>query len=209
LPSANDGDPASSTDSAAGGLNTSSGNGNGKGFLENKGAMTGTFAVVGLVGVALIGGFIYFLVQRRRRFQDDDEINIYLDKPSGGHHSRGGHGSLDLAFPSDHNAYPIREVNYGATQVNYNDPGSYGMDYPPDTSSVADARPASAALGTAYAAAISQQVPYQYNGHSVHGHNDAPTATGSSFHPFADPVSHAGPQDHHEVHADDPFNARQ
>lgn len=165
--------------------------------------MGGTFAAVGLVGAALIGSIIYLFVRRQRRLQDEDEVNAYFEKPSGA--GRAGRSSTDLTFPLGSNTYHAHDIHYGATNVNYNDPHSYGMDYPPEASSFVDTRPVSVAPGTAYAAALSQQGPYQYNGQSVH---DAPPAMGSNPHPFADPASGAGPSND-DAYAYDPFYARQ
>jgi len=167
----------------------------------------GTFAAVGLVGAALIGTIIYLFVRRQRRRKDEDEVDAYFEKPSGagGYRSRAGRSSTDLALPPSANTYQTRDIHYGATNVNYNDPHSYGMDYPPETSSFGDARPVSVAPGTAYAAALSQQGPYQYNGQS--GHSDAPAAMDSNPHPFADPASGAGSSNDDDAY--DPYYARQ
>jgi len=181
-------DSTSSTTSATVGLNTVSGNNS---FFENKGAVGGTFAAVGLVGVALIGSLIYFINrQRKSRDNDDDD-------------------GADLTFPPENPMYPTRDVFRKAPLVDYNDPRSYGMDYPPDTSSFVNTRPVSAAPGTAYAAAITQQGPYQYNPQPAHGHNDTPTATGSNPNPFVDQVSNSGPQDHDDAYAFDSYYTRQ
>jgi len=147
--------------------------------LQNKGAMAGTFAVVTLAGVTIIGALIFFLIKRQRRRRDEADVDAYFDKPVGasGYNSGIGHSSASLEFPPAH-----RQFN--STNVNYNDPQSYGMDFPPDTSSF-NSRPGSAAPGTAYAAAIAQQGPYQYNGKLVHlGGSDAGPSARSG--PFAD-----------------------
>jgi len=177
--------PTSTTNTTVGG-NTAAGN---TGFLNNKAAVGGTFAAVGLVGAALIGSIIYLFVRRQRRLRDEDEVDAYFEKPSsaGGYRPRAGHSSTDLALPPGANNH-TRDIRYGATNLNYNDPHSYGMDYPPETSSFGDTRPVSVAPGTAYAAALSQQGPYQYNGQSAHGYSDAPAAMGRNPHPFADPA---------------------
>jgi len=134
--------------------------------------MAGTFAVVGLVGIGIIGALIFYLVKLQQRRRDEAEVDAYFDKPVGasGYHSGMGHSSASLEFPPAH-----RQFN--STNVNYNDPQSYGMDFPPETSSF-NSRPGSAAPGTAYAAAIAQQGPYQYNGQMSH-------AGGPSAGPFA------------------------
>jgi len=137
--------------------------------------MAGTFAVVGLVGIGVIGALIFFLVKRQQRRHDEAEVDAYFDKPVGasGYNSGMGHSSASLEFPPAH-----RQFN--PTNVNYNDPQSYGMDFPPETSSF-NSRPGSAAPGTAYAAAIAQQGHYQYNGQTIHP--GRPSAEPS---PFAD-----------------------
>jgi len=124
--------------------------------------MAGTFAVVGLAGLGIIGALVLFLVKRQQRRRDEGEVDAYFDKPVGAsrYHSGMGRSSASLELPPAH-----RQFN--STNVNYNDPRSYGMDFPPDTSSF-NSRPGSAAPGTAYAAALAHQGPYQYNGQMTH-----------------------------------------
>jgi len=149
--------------------------------LENKGAMAGTFAVVGLVGLGIIGALIFFLIKRQKRRREEEEVDAYFDKPVGaaGYHSGMGHSSASLEFPPEHR-------QYNSTAVNYNNPQSYGMDFPPETSSF-NSRPGSAAPGTAYAAALAHQGPYQYNNELNYDRSAGPSSgPGPRSNPFAD-----------------------
>lgn len=153
--------------------------------------MGSTFAIVGLVGVALIIGIAFFLIKKARKRRDDEELDTYFEKlpannnnasnqnPSGNDYGLGP-SATDLTTPANDQAYMSRDVHYGATgqhptqYANYN-----GFEYPPDRGSVVE-RPVSYAPGTAYAAAMSQRGQYNYEG-QVQDPNAVPN------HPFADP----------------------
>jgi len=144
------------------------------------------FAIVGIVGVAIIVGAMFFVTKRARQRRDEDELDTYFEKlpasNTAGNQNPGGNeyglgpSATDLTAPANDQAYMSRDVHYGITNQypNYN-----GFEYPPDRGSVVD-RPVSYAPGTAYAAAMSRGGPYHYEGQA-----EDPNATPN--HPFADP----------------------
>jgi len=151
--------------------------------------MGSTFAIVGLVGVAIIIGATFFVLKKVRKRRDEEELDNYFEKlpPSnannqnpGGNDYGLGPSATDLTAPANNQAYMSRDVHYGATDqypsqyANYN-----GFEYPPERGSIVD-RPASYAPGTAYAAAMGQRGQYNYGG-QVEDPNTVPN------HPFADP----------------------
>ena len=152
-----------------------------------------TFAIVGLVGAAIIVGAIFFLVKKVRQRKGEDDFDTYFEKlpPSrttnashrniGGSNDFGlGPSATNLTAPANNQSYLSREVHYGSTNQYPNQFANYdGLEYPPARGSVSD-RPASFAPGTAYAAAMSQRGQYHYEG-QVEDPNSVPN------HPFADP----------------------
>jgi len=146
--------------------------------------MGSTFAIVGLIGVAIIIGAILFVTKRARQRRDEDELDNYFEKLPPNNQNTGGNeyglgpSATDLTAPASDQAYMSRDVHYGATNQypNYN-----GFEYPPDRGSFVE-RPVSYAPGTAYAAAMSHGGPYHYEGHA-----EDPGAAPN--HPFADPNS--------------------
>jgi len=156
--------------------------------------MGSTFAVVGLIGLAIIVGVIFFLSKRARQRRDEDEQDTYFEKlpanndpsnqNSGGDSSYGlGPSAADLTTPASNQAYMSRDIHYGATNQYPNQyPSEYanynGFEYPPERGSVIEP-PASYVPGTAYAAAMAQRGPYQYEVQA-----DDPSALPN---PFADP----------------------
>lgn len=152
--------------------------------------MGSTFAIVGLVGAAIIGGAVFFLVKKVRQRKGKEDFDTYFEKlPAGRSNNRDifggndyglGPSATDLTSPANHQAYMSRDVHYGSTSQYPNQFTNYnGLDYPPDRGSVADV-PVSYAPGTAYAAAMSQRGQYLYEG-QVQDPNSVPN------HPFADP----------------------
>ena len=155
--------------------------------------MGSTFAIVGLIGVAVITGAIFFVVKKARQRRDDDELETYFEKlppknsnnfgnPNPGSSNDFGLGpsATDLTAPATSQTYMSRDVHYGGTEQYPNQYPNYnGFEYPPERVSVSE-RPVSFAPGTAYAAAMSQRGPYNYGGH-VEDPNTVPN------HPFADP----------------------
>ena len=166
--------------------------------------MAGTFTVVGLAAAALIAGLIFFLVKRHRKLRDEEEVDSYFDKlPAlGQHHGGTGRDSTDLMPHPGSNAYHGRDVQYGSSGLNY-DQRNYALDYPPDMASLNNSRPGSVAPGTAYAAAMAQEGPYQYTGRSAHGHDASPAPRGgvTTYSPFDDPFHQVGRQAHDEAYA--------
>jgi hypothetical protein len=163
--------------------------------LKNKAAMGSTFAIVGLVGAAIIVGAIFFVFKKVRQRRDEEEFDTYFEKPpppnrrnnnasnrdiGGGNDYGLGPSATDLTAPANHQTYMSREVHYGSTSQYPNQFANYGgLEYPPDRGSVVDL-PVSCAPGTAYAAAMSQRGQYHYEG-QVEDPNTVPN------HPFADP----------------------
>lgn len=158
-----------------------------------------TFAIVGLVGAALIAGSIFYLTKKARQRKRQDELDTYFEKLPANRNPRttrintsnpnvGGGGNdlglgpsaTDLTAPANNQTYMPRDVHYGATDQYPEQYPSYGgLEYPPDQGSVVD-RPVSYAPGTAYAAAMSQRGQYNYEG-QTEDPNTVPN------HPFADP----------------------
>jgi hypothetical protein len=161
--------------------------------------MGSTFAIVGLVGAALIAGSIFYLKKKARQRKRQDELDTYFEKlpankkttwikPSnvGGGGGGGGNdlglgpSATDLTAPADNQTYMPRDVHYGTTNQYPDQYPSYnGLEYPPEQGSVAE-RPVSYVPGTAYAAAMSQRGQYNYEGQP-----EDPNAVPN--HPFADP----------------------
>ncbi|KAH7931188.1 hypothetical protein BV22DRAFT_1027424 [Leucogyrophana mollusca] len=152
--SANDGIP-SMTPIASSPSSTSSNSPSSSSFFSNKGAVAGTFTVVGLVGVAGIIGAGMLIARRRSSsrggYEDDME---YLEKergpdmhvprshsPDGGFtdmdHSGLGHSSSDLQRPPEAHLYPDHGVHMGYAHNTPmdDDPSYYGQDarYSPNT----------------------------------------------------------------------------
>jgi len=154
--------------------------------------MGSTFAIVGLVGVAIIVGAVFFVLKRVRQRREEDELDTYFEKPAvnnknipnlGGNDYGLGPSATDLTAPANDQAYMSRDVHYGATNQYPNQssdqyPNYNGFEYPPERGSVVE-RPVSYAPGTAYAAAMSQRGQYHYEG-QVEDPNTVPN------HPFAD-----------------------
>ena len=154
--------------------------------------MGSTFAIVGLVGAAVIGGAVFFLIKKVRQRKDEEDFDAYFEKPpvihsnnassrdvGGGNDYGLGPSATDLTAPAHNQTYLPRDVHYGSTGQYPNQFANYnGLEYPPDRGSVVD-RPVSYAPGTAYAAAMSQRGQYRYEG-QVEDPNTVPN------HPFAD-----------------------
>jgi hypothetical protein len=154
--------------------------------------MGSTFAIVGLVGVAIIIGTTFFILKKVRKRRDEEELDNYFEKlppsnsnansqnPASGNDYGLGPSATDLTAPANNQAFMSRDVHYGGTDqypsqyANYN-----GFEYPPERGSIVE-RPASYAAGTAYAAAMSQRGQYNYEG-QAEDPNTVPN------HPFADP----------------------
>jgi len=159
-----------------------------------------TFTILGLVGVAILAGIIFYMRKKSRQRKHQDELDTYFEKlPASGRTNRSagsnqnlggneyglGPSAADLTSPASNQAFMPRDVHYGATGqyptqyqdqfANYN-----GLEYPPERGSVIE-RPSSFAPGTAYAAAMSQR-GQQYN---YQGQAEDPNTVPN--HPFADP----------------------
>ncbi|KAF9651120.1 hypothetical protein BDM02DRAFT_3184834 [Thelephora ganbajun] len=165
--------------------NIATGSGSGNSFLKDKAAMGSVFAIVGLIGVAIVLGVIFFLVKKARQRKDEEEEAYFEKLPAnnsngGGNEYGLGPSATDLAAPANTQAYMSRDVHYGATNQYPNHFANYnGLEYPPERGSIAE-RPGSYVPGTAYAAAMAQRGPYSYEG-QVEDPNSVPN------HPFADP----------------------
>jgi hypothetical protein len=169
--------------------------------------MAGTFTVVGLAAAALIAGLVSFLIKRHRKLRDEEEVDEYFDKlPSlGQHHAEMSRSSPDLIPPTLSIA---PDIHHGSTDGFYPDSRNYGLDYPPEMVSSSDSRPASVAPGTAYAAAIAREGPYQYTGRSAHDHDNNAAAESPVANFSRRPSRHANqvPQPHDIAYAYDPFS---
>jgi hypothetical protein len=155
--------------------------------------MGSTFAIVGLVGAAIIVGAVFFLIKKVRQRKDQEDFDTYFEKLPANHSNnavnRGvgggndfglGPSATDLTSPASNQTYMPRDFHYGSTSQYPNQFANYGgLEYPPNRGSVIE-RPVSFAQGTAYAAAMSQRGQYHYEGH-VEDPNAVPN------HPFADP----------------------
>lgn len=156
--------------------------------------MGSTFAIVGLVGVAIIIGAVFFVIKKARKRRDQDELDTYFEKLPGNNDNSASNRNVggsnhvpdpsaaDFTSPAHDQAYMSRDVHYGTTDQYPNPFANYnGFEYPPERGSVIE-RPGSAAYapGTAYAAAMSQRGLYHYQG-QIEDPNTVPN------HPFADP----------------------
>ncbi|KAF9780232.1 hypothetical protein BJ322DRAFT_324851 [Thelephora terrestris] len=65
--------------------NTGTGTGSGTSFLKSKAAMGSTFAIVGLVGVAIIVGAVFFLIKKIRQRKDEEDFDTYFEKLPASH----------------------------------------------------------------------------------------------------------------------------
>lgn len=148
--------------------------------------MGSTFAIVGLVGAAIIVGAVFFLVKKVRQRKDEEDFDTYFEKlPASRSNNASGNdyglgpSATDLTAPANQQSYMSRDVHYGSTSQYPNQFANYdGLEYPPNRGSVVD-RPASYVPGTAYAAAMTQRGQYHYEG-QVQDPNTVPN------HPFAD-----------------------
>lgn len=153
--------------------------------------MGSTFAIVGLVGVAVLIGATFFVLKKVRKHRDEEELDSYFEKlpPSNGNASNQNSGgndyglgpsATDLTAPANNQGYLSRDVHYGATSQFPNQYANYnGFEYPPERGSIVE-YPVSYAPGTAYAAAMNQHGQYSYEG-QTEDPNTVPN------HPFADP----------------------
>jgi len=180
--------------------------------LQNKGAVAGTFTVVALAAIGAIAGLAFFFIRHHRRQKEAEEVDEYFDKlPSlGQHHAPADRFSPDLIPPTTFNgAYAARDDRQGSNDV-FHDSPNYTLDFPPELGSFSGSRPVSAAPGTAYAAAIAHEGPYQYTGRSAQGYdNGGTTAIGAAL--IATPHSPERAvqrQPHDAAYAYDPFNSR-
>jgi hypothetical protein len=155
--------------------------------------MGSTFAIVGLVGVAIIAGAVFFLIKKIRQRKDEEDFDTYFEKLPASHSNNANNRSVgggneyglgpsatDLTAPASNQTYMPRDVHYGSTSQYPNHFANFnGLEYPPDRGSVVEPQVAYAP-GTAYAAAMSQRGQYRYEA-QVEDPNAVPN------HPFADP----------------------
>ncbi|KAI9001349.1 hypothetical protein BD414DRAFT_452707 [Trametes punicea] len=192
----------SATGAAAGNVSASS-----KSFFDNKGAVAGTFSVVGVFALgAVIVGVIY-AKRRAARLQDEEDMT-YFEKYNA---SNGDNqdGPADLSFGNENpseaqimthappDAYPDRSMHYGLpTMEEYAQPQPMGLTYgaAQGTGAGVEYPP-----GTAYARAQAQQgQQYQYDGQMggygadysaqyQEAYYDLRRSPSSATHPYADP----------------------
>lgn len=155
--------------------------------------MGSTFAIVGLIGAAIITGAVFFLIKKIRQRKEEEEFDTYFEKLPANHGNNAsnrdvgggndfglGPSAADLTVPTNSQTFMSRDVHYGSTNQYPSQPGNYnGFEYPPARGSIVE-RPASYAQGTAYAVAMSQRGQYHYEG-QIEDPNTVPN------HPFADP----------------------
>ncbi|KAI0824700.1 hypothetical protein BC628DRAFT_1419808 [Trametes gibbosa] len=191
---------ASATDAVAANVSASH-----NGFFDNKGAVAGTFSVVGILALgAVIVGVVY-AKRRAARLQDEEDMT-YFEKYQGGNsdnHDAPGDLSFGNDNPSDAemmthaapDAYPDRSMHYGLPTMD---------EYPQQPAMAYGVAPAGAGLeypaGTAYARAQAHQgQQYQYEGYGATGYGadfngqyqeayyDPRRSPSSPTHPYADP----------------------
>ena len=155
--------------------------------------MGSTFAIVGLIGAAILTGAVFFLIKKLRQRKEEEEFDTYFEKLPANHGNKAssrdigggndfglGPSAADLTVPANSQAFVSRDVHYGSTNQYPSQPANYNcFEYPPARGSIVE-RPASYVQGTAYAAAMSQRGQYHYEG-QVEDPNAVPN------HPFADP----------------------
>ncbi|KAJ8494427.1 hypothetical protein ONZ51_g2328 [Trametes cubensis] len=161
---------ASATGAAADDVSASS-----KGFFSNKGAVAGTFTVVGVVALGAVFAGVIYAKRRAARLQDEEDMT-YFEKYNGPNTDNHDSGHGDLSFGND-NSSEAQIMTHAA-------PDAY-----PDRSYPA---------GTAYARAHAQQGQYQYDGQmGAYGadysaqyqeaYYDPRRSPNSLAHPYADP----------------------
>ncbi|KAI0751522.1 hypothetical protein C8Q80DRAFT_1218238 [Daedaleopsis nitida] len=195
----------SATQKAAGAASASSNS-----FFDNKGAVAGTFAIVGVVALGGISVVILYMKRRAARLQDEEDLT-YFEKytPSGRENGTssptdmsfiggpGGREDLNAAPLEAHaavDAYPDRATHFGLPAMNeYASPQpmdlnfSHGVDYPPN-----------AGHGVEYPPNMGQYNPAQYGGYeggygatqydaTQEYYDPARRSPSSPNHPYADP----------------------
>ncbi|KAH9894427.1 hypothetical protein C8Q73DRAFT_781628 [Cubamyces lactineus] len=190
---------ATATGAAADDVSTSS-----KGFFSNKGAVAGTFTVVGVVALGAVFVGVIYAKRRAARLQDEEDMT-YFEKYNGPNTDNHDSGPGDLSFGNDNpseaqimthaapDAYPDRSMHYGLpTMEEYAQPQPMNFSY--DAPAAGVGYPA----GTAYARAHAQQGQYQYDGQmGAYGadysaqyqeaYYDPRRSPSSPTHPYADP----------------------
>lgn len=155
--------------------------------------MGSTFAIVGIIGAALLVGALFFVTKKLRQRKDEEDFETYFEKLPANHGNNAssreigggndyglGPSAADLTSPANSQTYMSRDVHYGPTGQYPNQFANHdGLEYPPDRGSVVE-RPSSYAPGTAYAAAMLHGGQYRYEA-QVQDPNMVPN------HPFADP----------------------
>ncbi|KAI0332415.1 hypothetical protein GY45DRAFT_1320921 [Cubamyces sp. BRFM 1775] len=194
----------SSTASATGAAAAGDVSASSKGFFSNKGAVAGTFTVVGVVALGAVFVGIIYAKRRAARLQDEEDMT-YFEKYNGPNTDNHDGGPGDLSFGNDNpseaqimthaapDAYPDRSMHYGLpTMEEYTQPQPMNFSY--DAAAAGVGYPA----GTAYARAQAQQGQYQYDGQTgaygadysaqyQEAYYDPRRSPSSPTHPYADP----------------------
>ncbi|KAI0677026.1 hypothetical protein C8Q78DRAFT_61236 [Trametes maxima] len=175
-----------------------------KGFFDNKGAVAGTFSVVGIVAVGAIIVAILYAKRRAARLQDEEDMTYFEKYPNphadgyDAHEASFGNdqpGEAEIMTHAAPGAYPDRSTHYGpsgmeefsqAQPVDYSYTNTAGVGagahYPPGTAYArAQAQQGQQyqydAYGTDYSTAQYQEAYYDTSRHSP----------SSPSHPYADP----------------------
>ncbi|KAI0637963.1 hypothetical protein C8Q77DRAFT_400936 [Trametes polyzona] len=195
-------DPTSSATDAAAAGNVSAAH---KGFFDNKGAVAGTFSVVGVVALGAVIVGVLYAKRRAARLQDEEDM-AYFEKYNNGGNSDHFDGTGDLSFGNENpseapmtthaapGAYPDRSMHYGLPSMEeYAQPQHMDMSY---GTAAAMGAGMEYPAGTAYARAQAQQGQYQYDGYAAYNTGADYNAQyqeayydprHSPTHPYADP----------------------
>ncbi len=189
-------------------------------FFDNKGAVAGTFSVVGIVVVGAIIVAILYAKRRAARLQDEedrtdcDNYNDLNNDDGVGELSFGGHDNTSEAQMTTHaaqDAYPDRAMHYGLpTMDEYAQPQPMAMPYGATAAVAATGAGMEYPAGTAYARAQAQQgQQYQYEGYGAaagYGQDynaqaqyqepyyEQRQSPSSPTHPYADPRNSPRPE---------------
>lgn len=148
-------------------------------FFDNKGAVAGTFSVVGVVVVGAIIVAILYAKRRAARLQDEEDMTYFEKYNAGNDNMNDGVG--EMSFGNDNpneaqmtthaaqDAYPDRSMHYGLpTMDEYAQPQPMGIPYGAAAPVVATGAGMEYPAGTAYARAQAQQgQQYQYEGYGT------------------------------------------
>ncbi|KAL5508395.1 hypothetical protein ACEPAH_6014 [Sanghuangporus vaninii] len=156
---------ASSTESAAS-----------NGFLSNKGAMAGTFTVVGIIAVGLICAIVVF-IRKRKHSEDLDIFDTEYKEYSSGNDVGGTSGGNGDYFASDMSSLSANAVSHAgahAENMDYNH-ADYGYGVPPTAADRTSVASNHAGYGAFRSATEQRKPPMQSSGlrNEMNWNNDA------------------------------------